>query len=126
MTIPTPPDPTVAATVKHLPHAITAYLRETQPGRKANFHDLLPAFAEDATVLDDGKTYTGHDEIREWRETAATEYTYTSELTHAEKLDDSHWVLTHHLEGDFPGGQVDLIHRFTLVDDVIISLEIAP
>jgi hypothetical protein len=35
-------------------------------------------------------------------------------------------VLTHHLEGDFPGGQVDLIHRFTLVDDVIISLEIAP
>lgn len=126
MTIPGPPDPTVAETVKHLPHAITTYLREAQPDRKPNLHDLLSAFAPDATVLDDGKTYRGHDEIRAWREGAASEYTYTAELTHAEKLDDTHYVLTHHLEGDFPGGQVDLIYRFTLTNNLITTLEIAP
>lgn len=126
MTIPTPPDPSVSETVKHLPHAITTYLREAVPDRLPNFHDLLSAFAEDATVLDDDKTYRGHAEIREWREAAASEYTYTAELTHAEKLDDSHYVLTHHLEGNFPGGQVDLIYRFTLAHDLITTLEIAP
>lgn len=126
MTIPTPPDPAVAETAKHLPPAITAYLRESQPGRKPNFHDLLRAFAPDATVTDEGRTYRGHDEIRHWRETAASEYTYIVELTHAEQLDENHWVLTHHLEGNFPGGVVDLLYRFTLADGLIAALEIAP
>jgi aspartate/tyrosine/aromatic aminotransferase len=127
MTIPTPPDPNVAETAKHLPHAITTYLREAEPGRKPNHADLLSAFAPDATVVDDDNTYTGHDEIRHWRDTAASEYTYTAELTHSEKLDDTHYVLIHHLEGNFPGGEVDLIYRFTLnPTGEIASLEIAP
>jgi len=127
MTIPTPPDPTAAETVKHLPHAITTYLREADPQHKANAHDLLSAFAADATVVDDGNTYKGHDEIHHWRENAASEYTYTVEVTHAEKLDDTHYVVTNHLDGDFPGGVVDLIYRFTLDESgLITSLEIAP
>ena len=127
MTIPTPPDPTAAETVKHLPHAITTYLREADPQHKANAHDLLSAFAPDATVVDDGNTYKGHDEIHSWRENAASEYTYTVEITHAEKIDDTHYVLTSHLEGNFPGGVVDLIYRFTLDETgLIANLEIAP
>ena len=127
MTIPTPPDPTAAESAKHLPHAITTYLREADPAHKANAHDLLSAFAPDATVIDDDKTYRGHDEIHHWRETAATEYTYTVELTHVEKFDDTHYDVTNHLEGNFPGGVVDLIYRFTLNDEnLITNLEIAP
>jgi hypothetical protein len=126
MTIQTPPDPTAADMAKHLPQAITKYLREADPQHKANAHDLLAAFASNATVIDDGKTYTGHDEIHRWRENEASKYTYTVELSHVEKLDDNRYVVTTHLEGDFPGGVVDLIYRFTLADDLITMLEIAP
>ncbi|WP_020386490.1 hypothetical protein [Kribbella catacumbae] len=59
--------------------------------------------------------------------TIPTEYTYTVDLTHVEKLDNTHYVLTNHLEGNFPGGQVDLIYRFTLsTDHLITTLENAP
>jgi hypothetical protein len=51
---------------------------------------------------------------------------YTSRLTGARKDDDTHWVGTHHLEGDFPGGVVDLDFRFTLRDGRVEALTIAP
>ena len=126
MTIQTPPEPTAADMAKHLPLAIMRFLREADPQHKANAHDLLSAFATDATVIDDGTTYTGHDEIHHWRETEASEYTYTVEVSHVEKFDDTHYVVTNHLEGDFPGGVVDLIYRFTLANDLITNLQIAP
>ncbi|MER7251245.1 nuclear transport factor 2 family protein [Kribbella sp. NPDC000426] len=126
MTIQTPPDPTAGEMAKQLPHAIMRYLREADPQHKANAHDLLAAFASDATVVDDGKTYKGHDEIHRWRETEGSQYTYSVEISHVEKLDDDRYVVTSHLEGDFPGGVVDLIYRFTLADDLITMLEIAP
>jgi hypothetical protein len=34
--------------------------------------------------------------------------------------------VTNHLEGDFPGGVVDLRHRFVSADNLISDLEIAP
>jgi hypothetical protein len=126
MTIQTPPDPTAAELAKHLPAAITRYLREADPQHKANAHDLLSAFATDATVIDNGTTYTGHDEIHRWRETEASEYTYTVEVSHVEKLNDTQYAVANHLEGDFPGGVVDVIYRFTLADGLITRLEIAP
>jgi hypothetical protein len=127
MTVQHPPDPTAAEMAKHLPPAITRYLREADPQHKANAHDLLAAFATDAVVVDDdGTTYTGHDEIHRWRETETSEYTYTVEVSHVEKFDDSHYVVTNRLEGDFPGGVVDIIYRFTLADGLITKLEIAP
>lgn len=65
-------------------------------------------------------------EIHRWRETETSEYTYTVEISHVEKFDDSRYVVTNHLEGDFPGGVVDIIYRFTLADGLITKLEIAP
>jgi hypothetical protein len=126
MTIQTPPDPT-AELAEQLPSAIARFLREADPQHKANAHDMLSAFATDATVLDDdGRKYTGHDEIHRWRAAEISEYTYTVEISHAEKFDDSRYVVTTRLEGDFPGGVVDVIYRFTLADDLIQRLEIAP
>ncbi|MFJ5104599.1 hypothetical protein [Streptomyces sp. NPDC088554] len=40
--------------------------------------------------------------------------------------DATHYIATQHLEGDFPGGAVDLRYRFTLRDDRIERLVIAP
>ena len=71
-----------------------------------------------------GPDLHGHDEIRAWLARSASEYTYTIEMTGAEKIDDDHYDVTHHLEGDFPGGQVDLHFRFTLLHGRIARLVI--
>jgi hypothetical protein len=36
------------------------------------------------------------------------------------------WLVTNRLEGDFPGGIVDLGYRFRLTGDAIAELLIAP
>lgn len=84
------------------------------------------AFTPDATVKDDGHEYHGRDEIRDWLARTSTEFSYTRTLTGAHATDANTWLVTNHLEGDFPGGVVDLRYRFVLVDDLIAELEIAP
>ena len=86
----------------------------------------LACYAEDATVTDEGRTHRGLAEIRAWLGRAAGEYTYTSELTAVRQDDARHWTAVRHLEGDFPGGVVDLNYRYTLEDDRITTLTIAP
>lgn len=86
----------------------------------------LRSFAADATVKDDGHEYRGHDEIRDWLSRASTEFTYTRTLMDAQRLERDHWLVTNHLEGNFPGGVVDLHYRVTLTNDFISELEIAP
>ena len=86
----------------------------------------LAAFTPDATVQDDGHEYRGTDEIRDWLARASTQFTYTRSLLGAEAIDASSWVVTNRLEGDFPGGVVDLRYRFVLTGGLISELEIAP
>ena len=57
---------------------------------------------------------------------SASEYTFTTTFTGATRDDDDHVAVTQHLEGDFPGGVVDLTYRFTLRGDLIAGLHIAP
>jgi hypothetical protein len=106
-----------------LPDVIASYL-------KAHYvRDLDAALAccePDATVTDEGRTYRGVAEIRAWLSRAASEYTYTTEVTGAAMLDDAHYDVLHHLEGNFPGGTADLHFRFTLHDRKIASLVIEP
>lgn len=106
-----------------LPELITTYLAAHQA------RDLDPAlacYAEDAVTVDDGHTYRGKQEIRDWLAGAAAEYTYTTELVAAQHIDADHYVAVQHLEGDFPGGTVDLRFRFTLRDNRIAELVIEP
>lgn len=86
----------------------------------------LATFSADATVIDDGRTHTGTDEIRWWLDNAASEYTYTRTLTGVEDERDGSYIVSNHLSGNFPGGEADLRYRFRLVDDLIVRLEIAP
>ncbi|NEE61243.1 nuclear transport factor 2 family protein, partial [Streptomyces sp. SID8455] len=41
-------------------------------------------------------------------------YTYTTELLGAQRTDAERWTVTQRLEGDFPGGLVDLRFQFAL------------
>lgn len=99
-----------------LPTTITKYLADPS----------LDLYADDAVVTDDGKTYRGRDEIGDWLRRAASEYTYTTELVDSRQIDANTYVAINHLEGDFPGGAVDLQFTFTLEDDLITRLVIAP
>jgi hypothetical protein len=86
----------------------------------------LSAFAANARVLDDGGEYRGLDEIRAWLERTASEYTFTRSLLGWEATSADTWLVMNHLEGNFPGGVVDLRYRFVVRDDLISELVIAP
>jgi ketosteroid isomerase-like protein len=86
----------------------------------------IKAFAPDAVVTDEGRTFRGTEEILGFLRRAGSEFSYTTELTGAQRVDDGHWVAVNHLEGDFPGGVVDLAYRFTMAGDRIAALVIAP
>ncbi|MFR9726260.1 nuclear transport factor 2 family protein [Streptomyces sp. MS19] len=87
----------------------------------------LAAFAPEAAVTDDGRTHRGHAAIGEWFEEATSRFTYTATPVGATHDGPGAYTVVQHLEGDFPGGTVDLRHRFTLDGDGLISaLVIAP
>ena len=116
MTSPTGIDPT------ELPATIRSYLvahgaRDTDAAFRA--------FSPDAVVVDDGRVFRGSDEVLEFLQNAGVEFSYTIELVGSERIDDDHWVVRNHLEGDFPGGVADLTYRFTMDGDRIAELVIA-
>jgi ketosteroid isomerase-like protein len=85
----------------------------------------LRAFAPTAVVADQGQTFRGTDEILSFLREAGAEFTYTTELIGAQRIDDQRWVATNRLEGDFPGGVAELNYRFTMDGDLITELVIA-
>jgi uncharacterized protein (TIGR02246 family) len=105
------------------PDVITHYFA-AQSAR--DFDTLVTLFADDAVFVDEGQTRRGTDEIRVWRETVASVYEYTTELAGVEAAGDGKYVARVHLEGNFPGGTVDLQYRFSIDGDRIRRLEIAP
>jgi hypothetical protein len=86
----------------------------------------LDAFTQDATVIDDGREYHGAEQIRRWLGEASTEFSYTRTLLETASVDPTTWAVHNRLEGDFPGGTVDLWYRFVLDGDRISKLVIAP
>ena len=116
----TPIDPT------ELPDIITSYLEAHQA---RDLDTAMSSYAADASVTDEGQTYTGADEIRTWLGRSASEYTYTTEFTGAtvlERQTSTTVDVGQHLEGDFPGGVADLHYRFTLDGALISRLVIEP
>ena len=92
-------------------------------------HDVpvaLSTFTADARVFDDGREYLGADAIRTWLATAASEFTFTRTLVNATSLGPDSWLVVNHIEGDFPGGVVDLRYQFTLAGDLVSELVIEP
>lgn len=115
---------TATLSLDALPSAVRTFVAAHQA------HDReteLSCFAEDATVTDEGRTYTGLAQLRAWLGKAESEYTYTTEVTGASSVGTDRYDVVHHLEGDFPGGVVDLHFRFVLdAAGRIASLVIEP
>ncbi len=86
----------------------------------------IRTFTPDAVVTDDGRTFRGTEEVLAFLRHGGGGYTYTSAVVGAERVDDDRWVAVVHLEGDFPGGVVDLRYRFVLAADLVTELVIAP
>jgi len=103
-----------------MPGAIAAYFDND---RKGNATAIAECFTQDAIVIDEGNTYTGHDAIRKWMANASTKYTYTVEPFSIEE-EDGKTVVGSHLVGNFPGSPVDLRYFFVIDGDKIAKLEI--
>ncbi len=110
-------------TTNDTPDVIVRYLQAAPEG---DLDTLVACFTTEAEVIDEGKTYRGHGEIRSWREAVAAEFTYTMSVVDIEAVDAERSVVTAELEGDFPGSPVVLKFRFTLRAGLISALEIAP
>ncbi|WNG85600.1 nuclear transport factor 2 family protein [Mycobacterium sp. ITM-2016-00317] len=106
-----------------LPAAVTTYLTAHRDGEVAA---ALAAFADDASVTDEGHTHTGRAAVADWLANAGGDYTYTTEFRRAEKTGAAEYDVLQHLEGDFPGGVADLHYRFTMAGERVRRLVIEP
>ena len=108
---------------REIPNAITMY----QAGHdRKDVAAALAQFTLDARVVDDGRTYEGIDGVETFLRKAGSEYTYTRTVISAEEITTNCWRVTNRLEGNFPGGQVDLSYEFQLEGERIARLTIAP
>jgi len=116
-----------ASVTGSLPPVISEYLAASDRG---DAEAVAGCFAEDAVVVDEGREWRGTAAIRRWRATVAAAYQYTVQVTRAEALGEADGAERHdvhiHLEGNFPGGTVDLRYQFTLHAGKIERLVIEP
>lgn len=110
-----------------LPKVISDYLAASEA---RDVDAMVACFSDDAHVLDENKNRTGHAEIRRWREDVDTAFEYTSTVTDSTALGDidgaQRYDVVVHLQGNFPGGQVDLVNSFTIRNGHIVDLRIVP
>ena len=106
-----------------LPVCIATY---QQAHDRRDTETALAMFTVSATVIDEDSTYVGIEAIRGWLNTAASEFTYTRALLGAEALGGGSWLVRNRLDGDFPGGTVELRYQFRVQGELIDRLEIAP
>ncbi|MFY1619419.1 nuclear transport factor 2 family protein [Micromonospora sp. WMMD736] len=101
-----------------LPKAVDDFVAATN-AHDAN--DLAAVFGDGATVGDDGKTWAGEAEIREWIQGHLIGPRVV--LTPTSFADDR---LVASADGDFPGGPLSFAFVFGIKDDRVTSLAIDP
>jgi uncharacterized protein (TIGR02246 family) len=89
-----------------------------------DFETLVGLFTDDGVVADEGKIWRGKSGIREWRDKAASAYQYTTQVLQVHEDDEDEYTALVRLEGNFPGGIVELEYHFALKGDLIRTLEI--
>jgi ketosteroid isomerase-like protein len=107
----------------NLPDVVSRYF--DRDGER-DIESIVSLFAEDAIVIDEREERHGTAEIRAWQTGAASKYAYTTEITGAEALGPDRYLVTGRLTGNFPGGTADLKWDFTITDQHITRLTIAP
>jgi ketosteroid isomerase-like protein len=92
----------------------------------ANAHTtdaLLDTLTADAVVMDEGHTYRGHDEIREWSHRTNQEYQATLDVMEVTQTHEE-TIVTALVAGTFEGSPLPLRFHFTLSGDKIAALTI--
>jgi hypothetical protein len=84
---------------------------------------LVALFTPGAVVIDEGQTWRGASEIRSWVDKVAFKFQYTAEVLGLETASDDNYVAHVRLEGNFPGGVVELNVRFDVDGNQIRRLE---
>jgi ketosteroid isomerase-like protein len=87
---------------------------------------LIALFRPDAVVFDENQTWRGTSEIRAWRDGVATAFQYTTEVLGLQSERDGDHIARVRLEGNFPGGIVELKYHFVVELGQIQRLEIGP
>ena len=107
-----------------LPPVVVRYLEQhSDPSERQAVSGL---FSSDARVVDEGIEYSGSDAIRGWLGKTASEYTYTATPLGQHSPESDRWVVLVRLEGNFPGGVVDLRYQAAIRGELITGLVIAP
>ena len=91
-----------------------------------NAHDasaMVAAFAEAATVHDEGRDHAGVAAIRAWMNETIEKYDYNVEPVESSRS-SSRVVVLVSLRGKFPGSPITLQYAFTLSGQKIAHLEI--
>jgi len=104
-----------------LPKPIATYFAADNADGEA----VARCFTLDGVAKDEGHTYHGTAEIKQWKAVTSTKYAYTSE-PFASQQQGATVIVTSRLTGTFPGSPVDLRYFFRLEGDKIASLEILP
>lgn len=84
---------------------------------------LVGAFSADATVLDEGHTYSGRQAIGGWWSETKARYQTTLQPLEVSQVGDA-TVVRALATGDFPGSPATLTFAFRLKDNQIKALEI--
>ena len=105
-----------------LPATIRTFLAAHAAGEART---AVRLFTDDAVVVDQDESFSGTESVLDFLQNAGSEFSYTTELIAARRLDDLHWVAVNRIEGNFPGNVADLSYRFTLTDDLISELTIS-
>ena len=103
-----------------LPPSIETYFDADAHGARER---LVDAFAPDATVRDEGRTYSGRRAIGDWWSQTKARYQTTLEPLDVGQ-DGGATVVRALVSGDFPGSPATLTFAFRLQDDQIAALEI--
>ena len=119
-----PSEPAPGSTIDpvELPATIRTFLAAHAAGEART---AVRLFTDDAVVVDQDESFSGTETVLDFLQNAGSEFSYTTELIAARRLDDLHWVAVNRIEGNFPGNVADLGYRFTLTDDLISELTIS-
>jgi hypothetical protein len=80
-------------------------------------------FSENASVFDEGKIYTGKEEIRQWNEKSNNEYKTLFDVKDF-SMKDNMTVLKINISGSFDGSPAMLSFQFRIENGLITALAI--
>lgn len=111
----------VSNTADGQPETVTRFMKAAA---ERDYEAVASCFTEDAVVEDESNSHHGRDAIRRWQEGTRAKWEYTVTATGGRPDGTSGYLVPAHLSGNFPGGEADVVYRFTLQGNLIERLRI--